>query len=170
MRKLIITTAIALTFAASANAQISLGTGTHTNLGIGAGPSTVRVDGNSTVRTFGDGTTTITRPAHDAVDNTRLGTEVNVGAGIKNSSTQNARENNSNNNADVNASADAHSRAIINPAAGSPTTRVHDNATGITRSVTRTTNGVMGSVTDTIQGPLSGGATVNSTTTGSVND
>lgn len=151
MRHILMTTALALTLATAANAQVAASGSTALDTSVGT-TSTTKVN------RMGDGTTTITRP------------NVNATTGISSSTTVNSPDARTNNPVDVNADADARTNSRISPAAGSTTTRVHDRATGITRSVTKTTDGAMGSVTDTIKGPLNSGATVNSTTTGSIND
>lgn len=142
MRQLLIPTMAMLVLAGTANAQTA----------VGNDASTVRVDGNSTVRTFGDGTTTITRPANDAMDNTRLGTEV------RSSTTANPRDSRANVGANANADVNVNTN----------TGRAYDPATGVTRTVTGTGGRVMDSVADTIKGPLDSGASVGTTTSGSV--
>lgn len=154
MRQILMSTAIALALAGAAHAQVSTSTSTNADTGVrvGNGASTVRVDGNSTIRTFGDGTTSITRPANDAVDNTRLGTEVNTRAKVRNSVDSGARVN-------------TRGSVSTNPQ------RMYDPATGVTKTVNDAAGGVTGSVADTIKSPLgSNGVSVGTrtTTSGSV--
>lgn len=136
MRQFLITTTMALALAGAAHAQVSTSTSTNADTGIkvGNGASTVRVDGNSTVRA----PLATAPPPSPAPRTTRSIALVWAPKWLHRAKVRNSVDTNANTGTTIN---------------NTTRHRAYDPATGIHESVSDAASGVTGSVADTIKSP-----------------